>query len=232
MAPARMNNLSLQAPRPRCRQLDGLAALLAVGSILSLCGGCDDPAALRATDVRVYSAPKATTTAAADASQPAATATATAASGPLALRYEPPTGWSDQGASGMRLATLAIGDPTAGHEVTIIPAAGSLEANVTRWLGQLDPSATPAALGERAVAALAAATVVEIDETQATVVLLGADAAVPDDTKNDAAGEAILAATIPLDEKTSLFVKFKGPQAIARREQDNFIRFVSSIRWK
>jgi hypothetical protein len=57
--------------------------------------------------------------------------------------------------------------------------------------------------------------------------MLPADAA-----KADAEGEAILGAAIPLDGNRSLFVKFKGPAAVARRERDNFIRFVSSLRWK
>ena len=109
----------------------------------------------------------------------------------------------------------------------MIPAAGTLKANLTRWLGQLDPEAAEAALADRTTAALAAAVPLEIDGTAATVVMLPAEAA-----QADAGGEAILGAAIPLAGNRSLFVKFKGPAAVARRERDNFIRFVSSIRWK
>ena len=192
-----------------------------VAGILAVAVGCGDPASLQPGDVRRYDAPKPPVAQATRAEQPPASP------GGLAVRYQPPPGWTDQGASGMRLATLAIGDVEAGHEVTVIPAAGTLKANLTRWLGQLDPEAAEAALADRTTAALAAAVPLEIDGTAATVVMLPAEAA-----QADAGGEAILGAAIPLAGNRSLFVKFKGPAAVARRERDNFIRFVSSIRWK
>jgi len=192
-----------------------------VAGILAGAVGCGDPAGVRPGDVRRYDAPKPPVALAARAEE------RPASPGGLAVRYEPPAGWTDRGASGMRLATLVIGDEKDGHEVTVIPAAGSLEANVTRWLGQLDPEAAEAALADRTTAALAAAVPLEIDGTAATVVILPAEAA-----EADTEGEAILGAAIPLDGNQSLFVKFKGPAAVARRERDNFIRFVSSLRWK
>lgn len=196
-----------------------------IASVLIVLAGCDDPATLRPGDVRVYDSAK--------ESAPQAVAetptvpTATPPAGRLALRYEPPPGWTDRGAKGMRLATLVIGEPDAGHEVTVIPAAGTLDANVSRWLGQLDPGANEATLAERTAAALAAAEPVEVDGTKASIVLLQPEAG-PDSVGE----EAILGAAIPLDDTSSLFVKFKGPIEVARRERDNFVRFVSSIRWK
>jgi hypothetical protein len=192
-----------------------------LAGILTAAVGCGDPATVRPGDVRRYDAPKPPVAGATRAEQPPA------APGGLAVRYEPPSGWTDRGASGMRLATLVIGEGKDGHEVTVIPAAGTLKANVTRWLGQLDPGAAEAALADRTTAALAAAVPLEIDGTTATVVMLPAEAAAA-----DAEGEAILGAAIPLDESRSLFVKFKGPAAVARRERDNFMQFVSSLRWK
>lgn len=202
-------------------QLRRAAAGPLAAGILAAASGCGDPAAVQPGDVRRYEAPKPPVTQATRAEQPAASP------GGLAVRYEPPSGWTDRGASGMRLATLVIGDAKNGHEVTVIPAAGTLKANLTRWLGQLDPAAAEAALAERTTAALAAAVPLEIDGTAATVVMLPAEAA-----QADAGGEAILGAAIPLDESRSLFVKFKGPAAVARRERDNFMKFVSSLRWK
>ena len=35
---------------------------------------------------------------------------------------------------------------------------------------------------------------------------------------------------LPRGDSGALFVKFKGDAEVARRERDNFIRFVSSIR--
>jgi hypothetical protein len=210
-----MSTPSPAVARDRSARPGGLTAWLVAAVVAA---GCGDPAALQPGDVRRYEAAKPP---APPVAKPAP------AAGGLALRYEPPAGWTDQGASGMRLATLAIGDVTAGHEVTVIPASGTLAANVTRWLGQLDPAAAEAALAERTTAALAAAETLETEGVRATIVMLPADAAMA-----DAEGEAILGAAIPLDDKASLFVKFKGPAAVAQRERDNFVRFVSSIRWK
>ena len=192
---------------------------------LPLFAACDDPTGIRPGDVRVYEAAKEPIVAAPTAESQAAAEPKPA--GGLALRYDTPPGWTDRGASGMRLASLAIGALSDGHEVTVIPAAGTLEANVSRWIGQLDSNAAETALVERTKSALAAAETVDVDGTKATIVLLasGGETAGTDE-------DAILGAAIPLDDTASLFVKFKGPAEVARRERDNFVRFVSSIRWK
>lgn len=179
--------------------------------------GCSDPAAVQPGDIRTYVAPSAPTAVAKSSPPPSA-------SGALDLSYAVPEGWTDRGASGMRLATLVIGADEQPHEVTVIPAAGTLEANVSRWLGQLDPSASPETLLERTTQVLAEAKKLPVGEAEATLVTL------MDPTANDI-DEVILGAMIPLDESASLFVKFKGPAAIARGEGEAFSRFVSSIRW-
>ena len=193
---------------------------------LPLFAACDDPTGIRPGDVRVYEAAKEPIVAAPTAESQAAAEPKPA--GGLALRYDTPPGWTDRGASGMRLASLAIGALSDGHEVTVIPAAGTLEANVSRWIGQLDSNAAEAALVERTKSALAAAETVDVDGTTATVVLLR-DAEAEADAE---AGQAILGAMIPVDESRALFVKFKGDAAVAARERERFARFVSSIRWK
>jgi hypothetical protein len=122
----------------------------------------------------------------------------------------------------MRLATVTIGDPAEGREVTVIPASGSLRNNVERWQKQLagDDAASVADAVDRA---LTDAETVDVDGTEATVVLLVAAPA--------ADREAILGAMVPLDDTSSLFVKFKGKADVALRERSNFTRFVSSLRW-
>jgi hypothetical protein len=122
----------------------------------------------------------------------------------------------------MRLATVTIGDPAEGREVTVIPASGSLRNNVERWQKQLagDDATSVADAVDRA---LTDAATVDVDGTEATVVLLVAAPA--------ADGEAILGAMVPLDDTSSLFVKFKGKADVALRERSNFTRFVSSLRW-
>lgn len=207
-------------PRDRSRTA-GFAGLLIVLT------GCDDPTALRPDDVRVYETAKEAAKEAPVAQAPAVGEGGPETGGGLALRYESPPGWTDRGPKGMRLASLEIGTPSDGHEVTVIPAAGTLEANVSRWAGQLDSTATDAVLAERTTAALEAAETVDVDGVKGTIVMLTVGSE-PD----RAADEAILGAAIPLDDNASLFVKFKGPAEVARRERDNFVRFVSSIRWK
>lgn len=218
----------------------GSRAVVAVGfagcaACLLTAAGCADPAAVQPGDIRTYTAARSAESSPARPASPATAAAAprTAGSpgsrpGGLRLRYEAPEGWTDRGGSGMRLATLVIGGAEQPHEVTVIPASGTLRANVDRWLGQLEPDAAAEALGPRAEAALEAAEKVAIGDVEASVVLLLDDAAA---AGPDSEGEAILGAMIPLDDSASLFVKFKGPATVARRERDNFIRFVSSIRW-
>ena len=189
--------------------------------------GCGRDADIRPDDVRVYTVPK--------AAEPAPIAAAPREDRVGAasqqdqrgrLTYDVPDGWTDSGASGMRLATLLIGDPADRREVTIIPASGSFESNVERWQGQLDEAAEPGARRAAAEEAVAAAETVDVDGTPARVVmLLDAVARASADE-----GQAILGAMIPVDDSTALFVKFKGDAAVARRERENFGRFVSSIR--
>ena len=198
------------------------AALVAVLA-LALPSGCGRSTDVRPGDIRTYTVARPAAPAAAAPAAPRPTEPR------AAIRYEVPAGWSDRGASGMRLATLAIGDPAAGHEVTVIPASGTLRGNVDRWQGQLDAAASAADRAAAVDRALAGAENVDVDGTPATVVTLfdAAAAAAP-----DAAGQAILGAMIPIDGTSALFVKFKGDAAVARREREAFVGFVASLRWK
>ena len=187
--------------------------------------GCARDADVRPGDVRTYTVPRPPARPLAEA--PAATERPTPGGvGAERLRYEVPEGWTDRGGAGMRLATLAIGDPAEGHEVTVIPASGTLRGNVERWHGQLNPQAGPEARQQVVDAALAGAETIPAGPLTATVVMLTQ----PAETDTGAA-QAILGAMIPLDDTGALFVKFKGDAVVARRERETFIRFVSSIRW-
>jgi hypothetical protein len=193
--------------------------------VLAVAWGCRPAADVRPDDIRSYAVPKTAEPAAlATGGEPSkGPAAAQADRGAAGLRYEVPDGWTDAGASGMRLATLLIGPPADRLEVTVIPASGTLAGNVERWQGQLDAGAEPAVVKERADAAITAAETIDVDGTPATIVLLrgGADAE-----------EAILGAMIPVNDAAALFVKFKGEATVAARERERFARFVSSIRWK
>lgn len=185
--------------------------------------GCEPAATVRPGDIRTAVIPKA-----AEPTPLAAAPAANAERGPSGrLRYEVPEGWNDGGGSGMRLATLFIGPPADRLEVTVIPASGSLQGNVARWLGQLQADASPDDLQKQAAAAVETADTVDVDGVAATVVLLR-DRAEPD--AGSESGQAILGAMIPIDETQAVFVKFKGDAAVALREHERFKRFVASIR--
>lgn len=181
---------------------------------------CRPAADMLPGDVRTYTAPRTAAAPVSTTAAPAAPPTPRAA----ALRYELPPGWVDAGASGMRLATLRTAadtaDPADVGEITIIPASGTLQGNATRWQEQLTPTADP----EKVDRAIAAGEKVDVDGVEATVLMLLDDA-----EENQ---QAILAAVIPVDDTTSLFVKFKGAASLARRLRDPFTAFVRSIRWK
>lgn len=189
--------------------------------VIACSGGCTPDQAIRPGDVRSYAVPKDAEPAAIAAAGRSAADEPRAAGRADAIRYDVPEGWTDGGASGMRLATLLIGDPADKHEVTVIPAAGSLAGNVERWQGQLDGTDDPESLKAKAAAAIEAAETVEAAGGAATVVLL-----------RDETDQAILGAMIPLAADRALFVKFKGDASVALRERDRFRQFVSSIRWQ
>ena len=72
--------------------------------------------------------------------------------------------------------------------------------------------------------AIEKATVTKVDGIETKIVFL-VDS--PDQPK-----ESIMAAIIPMDEQSSLFIKYKGDAATAETEKANFIKFVESVRWK
>jgi len=205
-----------------------LLAFFAAAMVAGLLTGCRAESAIRPGDVRRYTAPRekiAPATALSAMGRPAA-----AASEASRVSYTLPDGWSElAGPAGMRLATLAIGDPAAGQEVTIIPALGTLRSNVERWQKQLDAEASPEVITRTVDRALAEAGSVDVAGRQATVVLLEA-AAPAEPTESDLPAEAILGGVLPLEDGKALFVKFRGGADVARRERANFLKFVASLR--
>ena len=188
-------------------------AIALAASLVGVLASCRPASEILPNDVRSYSVPKMVAATAAPAPQRSPS-----------LRYDLPAGWVDVGASGMRLATLRTAadtaDPADIGEITIIPASGTLLGNATRWQEQL----TPQADAERVARAIEEGEKIDVDGVEATILLLLDDA-----EQNQ---QAILAAVIPVDDTTSLFVKFKGAAALAHRLREPFTAFVSSIRWK
>lgn len=140
---------------------------------------------------------------------------------PSPLKYEVPAGWSDRGASGMRLLTLWVGEGTTPpNEITIIPASGDLTSNVRRWQEQISENVTDEMVNQ----SIEKAIITKVDGVETKVVHLVDSAEQPK--------EAIMAAVIPMDAQSSLFIKYKGDAKTAETEKANFIKFVESVRWK
>ena len=103
--------------------------------------GCGPDAAVKSTDIRRYVVPKEKTLSADDIAQ--ANRQSTGLNQSRQINYTLPEGWAEvSGPSGMRLATLAIGDGKDGQEISIIPASGTNRSNVERWQKQLDKDAS------------------------------------------------------------------------------------------
>jgi hypothetical protein len=192
--------------------------------------GCGPDTAVRSTDIRRYVAPKEKTLSAEKITQAEKLAQAsqqtTARGRSKQIDYTLPKNWTEvSGPSGMRLATLAIGDGANSQEISIIPAAGTIRSNVERWQKQLDEEASDEEIAELVDTAMAKAGSVDVQGQKATVVLL--TQSVDDDDKD---AESILGGMLPMDESNTLFVKFRGPAEIARKEQKKFIAFIASLR--
>ena len=213
--------------RPLLKRLEAwlVFILCRSGIVLFSLAGCRPDAAVRPGDIREYTAPQEVRISAESFTRQQE---ASGGSGRPRVAYTLPKGWNEKtGASGMRLATLLIGDPADGNEVTIIPAAGSLRSNVERWQKQLGEKVSPDAQAEAVDRALAEAGTVMVEAQRATVVLLVSEEALtPGGTT-----EAILGGIIPQEDGKTLFVKFRGDATVARRERANFMKFVASLRF-
>jgi hypothetical protein len=193
--------------------------------VACLTASCRPAAEVQPNDIRSYTVAKSARSAETVAKSPRGTAAepppGLSTGGPK-LEYELPEGWIDMGASGMRLATLRTGSDDAADagEITIIPASGTLQSNAARWQEQLTPGADP----DLVTSAIEQAETVPVNGVDSTILLLRDNAA-----DNP---QAILAAMIPLDPTTALFVKFKGSAAVANALREPFTAFVRSVRWK
>ena len=196
---------------------------IGVVAVLVCVLGCGSDTAIRSTDVRRYSAPKEKTLSADDIAQEGRQTSRPQQS--RQIDYTLPEGWTEvSGPSGMRLATLAIGGEE-GQEISIIPASGTTRSNVERWQKQLDEEASSEEIADLVDKAMAKAGSVDVQGKKATVVLL--TEATSNDEKDT---ESILGGMLPMDDSNTLFVKFRGPTEIARKEQKKFIAFMASLR--
>lgn len=150
-------------------------------------------------------------------------ATAPRPSAPSTLAWTKPDGWNETPGSGMRMATFTV--TSGGHSATctlvrLSGAAGGLEANARRWIGQLGlavpEDAALSAFLERQVR-------VESEGGYAGTVVDLAELGRASD------GSSMLAALIDLQGAT-LFVKLTGPADLLAAEKDRFIALCRSLR--
>ncbi len=143
------------------------------------------------------------------AGAPAAETTPLEAAG---LTFKHPSAWTSQPASGMRVATLlaTVEGAEKPLEITFFSfsAAGGVQANVDRWLGQFTPEPKVESKVE------------ELDANGTKVTLLTATGTYNDGpmmgAKTPKADYTMLAAIIPAGEN-NVFIKLTGPKdAIAK----------------
>lgn len=135
------------------------------------------------------------------------------------LTYGVPPGWEQAPASGMRMATFKVADGDLQAEVTVISAGGDDRSNVARWQRQLTPDASEEAVDE----VMKAAERFEVNGVPAELYFLkGAEG--PEQG-------AFLAAIVPWQPSSKLFIKFIGPAKLAEQQRESFTTFVKSLKW-
>lgn len=136
----------------------------------------------------------------------------------LPLVWDIPSGWEDHGSSGIRIATFRV----AGQECTILSFPGDVggdEANLRRWLGQLNQSASAETVARLTASAATGQTASGFDIRYYDFsVVLPADAA-----------QSTLAGIIPVGEQT-VFVKLTGDANVLAAQKSAFEALCRSIR--
>ncbi len=138
---------------------------------------------------------------------------------PPELNYAVPPGWEQAPASGMRLATFKVSESGLQAEVTVISAGGDDRSNVARWQRQLTPDASEETIDE----VMKAAERFEVNGVPVELYSIrGAEG--PEQS-------AFLAAIVPWQPSSKLFIKFIGPAKLAEQQRDSFATFVKSLKW-
>ncbi len=137
-----------------------------------------------------------------------------------------PEGWVEAPASHMRLATFHLASDPKAMDFSIISLggpAGGLEANLTRWAGQLGLDASPE-------------TVEKLIQASSTVKTQdGMDIKVFDFTSIQTAAQgtdkSMMAAMMTMDQST-IFIKMTGTVDIIKQNKEAFLKFCGSMSHK
>jgi len=138
------------------------------------------------------------------------------------LSWDLPQGWKQIPADGMRLASfqLLVHPQSFDCYILALPgAAGGMEANLKRWLGQLGLTSSDADINKL----LATSQVFKTRD--------GVDAKVFDFTVlyQQDTDKSMLAAIINLGD-TTVFVKMTGAGVVLRQNKDDFLKLIGSLR--
>lgn len=141
-----------------------------------------------------------------------------------ALHWTVPAGWTAQAASGMRLATLVMGQGEQTGTCTIVilgGAAGGLEANVRRWLRQLNLQELPPAEWQAF-----------LDNQKRLRSEGGFEGVITDLTGlgPQAPETPSMLAGLFTAEAGTVFVKLTGPLGLLGGEKENFTQLCQSLR--
>lgn len=138
----------------------------------------------------------------------------------VSLQWTLPAGWVEGPARAMRLATFLVGDSGRECVVTVFPGdVGGLEANLRRWLGQMQAEVADADLARFARAP-------ETFQTEGGLPCLVYDFA---GLLPAGQAESLLAAVVPLEGSTA-FVKFGGPRDLLATQKSAFLDLCRSLR--
>lgn len=136
------------------------------------------------------------------------------------LTWVLPSGWTEGPARAMRLATFNVGTSGAECVITVFPGdVGGLEANLRRWLGQLQVT-----VADPEVAKFSRAPDTFQSEGGLPCLVYDFGTLVPAEK-----ADSLLAAVVPLEGSTA-FVKFAGTRALLAAEKDNFLALCRSLK--
>lgn len=139
------------------------------------------------------------------------------------LSWDVPQGWKQEPGEGMRLASFRLlSDPQAidCSIVSLGGIAGSIEANLGRWLGQLGLQTSDDNLRTLITAAQILKTKDGLDITVFDFTAL--------QSQGNPSDKSMLAAMISLD-KTTVFIKMTGPMGPVKQHKDDFLKLLRSI---
>lgn len=138
-----------------------------------------------------------------------------------ALKWKAPEGWSEQPASGLRLATFVSGgeNPIECSIVALGGMAGGLESNVSRWANQVQLNISSKKMAEF------------IDGRTPIQSQSGLKGSLLDFSliqSSDQNQSSILAVVFEIDE-TTVFIKMTGTQKAIDSNRQQFMELISSL---